>query len=270
MPAFVPDTPAASAPPASKPKAKPSLSPAVAAATCASTGAPVAEPSAGGALTRQPSKAALTKQSPGLLSLEDTISAATALAVLRGEAVILHIETAGPDPLRDEVLAIHVRRVRKHWTIAELRLKVMPLRALPAAAAEDGLGEAGRPPAKGQDVALQEAVSRLLAFLGTHRQHVFVHNSAGAQAFLGQAARQYGMAIENPVGDLVDLARLAWPDRADYSLSGLASDLLPELGTATDATKAIQGLLQAASKVLTANGVTLQPRATSRSRTYNS
>lgn len=107
------------------------------------------------------------------------------------------------------------------------------------------------------DVPLQEAITRLLEFLGTHRQHVFVHGSAGSQAFLGQAARQYGMVIENPVGDVVDLARLAWPGLADYSLSGLAGDLLPELGpirTAADATKAILGLLQAASRVLTARG----------------
>jgi DNA polymerase III alpha subunit (gram-positive type) len=194
----------------------------------------------------------------GLLSLEDTISAATALAVLRGEAVILHIETTGPDPLRDEVLAIHARRVRKHRTIAEISLRVLPLRALPAATAEDRLGsEAGRPPAKSQGVPLQEAVSHLQEFLGTHRQHVFVHGSAGTQAFLGQAARQYDMVIENPVGDVVDLARLAWPGRAEYSLSGLARDLLPELGailTTADATKAIQGLLQAASKVLAGSG----------------
>lgn len=194
----------------------------------------------------------------GLLSLEDTISVATALAVLRGEAIVLHIETTGPDPLRDEILAIHVRRFRKHRTTAELSLQVLPLRALPAATAEDGLGsEAGRPPAKRQDVPLQEAVTRLLEFLGTHRQHVFVHGSAGTQAFLGQAARQYGMMIENPVGDAVDLARLAWPGRANYSLSELAGDLLPELGpirTAADATKAILGLLQAASKVLAGSG----------------
>lgn len=193
----------------------------------------------------------------GLLSLEDTISVATALAVLRGEAVILHIETTGPDPLRDAVIAIHARRVRKHRTVAELSLRVLPLKALPVAAAESGLGEADRPPAKRQDVPLQEAITRLLEFLGTHRQHVFVQGSAGAQAFLGQAARQYGMVIENPVGDVVDMARLAWPGLADYSLSGLAGDLLPDLGpirTAADATKAILGLLQAASKVLAGSG----------------
>ncbi len=208
-----------------------------------------------GSLTAPRSSQAVPAQ--GLLSLEDTISAATALAVLRGEAVILHIETTGPDPLRDEVIAIHARRMRKHRTIAELGLKVLPLRALPAAAAEDGPGEADRPPAKRQGVPLQEAVSRLLEFLGTHRQHVFVHGSAGAQAFLGQAARQYGMVIENPVGDVVDLARLAWPGRADYSLAGLAGDLLPDLSpirTAADATKAILGLLQAASKALAGSG----------------
>lgn len=193
----------------------------------------------------------------GLLSLEDTISAATALAVLRGEAVILHIETTGPDPLRDEVLAIHMRRVRKHRAVAELSLKVLPLRALPTAAVENGLGETGRPPAKAQGVSLQEAVTRLLEFVGTHRQHVFVHGSAGTQAFLGQAARQYGTVIENPVGDVVDLTRLAWPDRVDYSLSGLAGDLLRELGplrNTADTTKAILGLLHAAEKVLASTG----------------
>lgn len=203
-----------------------------------------------GSLTAPRSSEAVPVRS--LLSLEDTISVTTALTVLRGEAVILHIETTGPDPLQDEVIAIHARRVRKHRTIAEISLRVLPLRALPHATAE-----AGRPPAKGQGVPLQEAVSRLLAFLGTHRQHVFVHGTAGAQAFLGQAARQYGMVIENPVGDVVDLARLAWPGRAEYSLSGLAGDLLPELGpvrTAADATKAILGLLEAASKVLTGSG----------------
>ncbi|OZA27093.1 MAG: hypothetical protein B7X93_09715 [Hydrogenophilales bacterium 17-61-9] len=187
-----------------------------------------------------------------LLSLEGTISVGTALAVLRGEVVTLHIETTGPDPLRDEIIAIHARRVRKHRTVAELSLKVLPLRALPHATAE-----AGRPPAKGQGVPLQEAVSRLLEFLGTHRQHVFVHGSAGVQAFLGQAARQYSMVIENPVGDVVELARLAWPGRADYSLPGLTGDLLPGLGpvrTTADAAKAILGILQAASKVLTASG----------------
>lgn len=193
-----------------------------------------------------------------LLSLEDTISVATALAVLRGEAVILHIETTGPDPLRDEVIAIHARRVRKHRTIAELSLKVLLSRALPAATSADGTGEAAdRPPAKGQGVPLQEAVSRLQEFLGTHRQHVFVHGSAGTQAFLGQAARQYGMVIENPVGDVVDLTKLAWPGRTDYGLPELAGDLLPNLGpirTTADATKAILELLQAASKVLAGSG----------------
>jgi hypothetical protein len=193
----------------------------------------------------------------GLLSLEDTISVATALTVLRGESVILHIETTGPDPLQDEILAIHARRVRKHRTIAEISLKVPPSRALPAAAAEDGLGEAGRPPAKRQGVPLQEAIAGLCRFLDTHRQHVFVHGAASTQTFIGLAARQYGMVIENPVGDVVDLARLAWPGRADYSLSGLAGDLLPGLGpirTTADATKAILELLPAASKVLAGNG----------------
>ena len=192
-----------------------------------------------------------------LLSLEDTISVTTALTVLRGEAVILHVETTGPDPRQDAVIAIHARRVRKHRTIAELSLRVLPLRALPAATTEDGLGEAGRPPAKSQDVPLQVAITRLQEFLSTHRQHAFVHGSAGTQAFLGQAARQYGMVIENPVGDVVDLAKLAWPGRADYSLHGLAGDLLPELGpiqTTADATKAILGLLQAAPKVLAGSG----------------
>lgn len=177
--------------------------------------------------------------------------------MLRGEAVILHIETTGPDPLRDEVIAIHARRVRKHRTIAELSLRVLPLRALPAATLTDGTGEADRPPAKRLDVPLHEAVTRLLEFMDTHRQHVFVHGSAGTQAFLGQAARQYGMAIQNPVGDVIDLARLAWPGRADYSLSGLAGGLIPELGpirTTADATKAILELLRAASKLLTASG----------------
>lgn len=208
----------------------------------------------GGLAAVKPSQAAKV---PCLLSLEDTISVATALAVLRGEAVILHIETTGPDPLHDEVIAIHARRVRKHRMIAELSLRVLPLRALPAAAAENGPGESDRPPAKRLDVPLQEAITRLLEFLGTHRQHVFVHGSAGTQAFLGQAARQYGMVIENPVGDVVDLAKLAWPGRADYSLYGLAGDLLPGLGpirTAADASKAILGLLQAASKVLAGSG----------------
>lgn len=213
------------------------------------------KPRSKGSLTASGSSQAVPVR--GLLSLEDTISAATALAVLRGEAVILHIETTGPDPLRDEVLAVHALRVRKHRTIAELSLKVLPLRALPAATSADGTGEADRPPAKQQDVPLQEAVTRMLEFLGTHRQHVFVHGSAGTQAFLGQAARQYGMVIENPVGDVVDLAKLAWPGRADYSIYGLAGDLLPGLGpirTAADASKAILGLMQAASKALAGGG----------------
>lgn len=234
--------------PAPPPKSKFSRNPSAAAAVLAS--ADKAKPVAGRSLARQPSKAIRAAPAHSLLSLEDTISVTTALAVLRGEAVIVYIQTTGPDPLRDEVITIHARRVRKHRTITEFSLKVLLSRALPAATSAGGTGEAAdRPPAKRQGVPLQEAVTRLLEFLGTHRQHVFVHGSAGVQAFLGQAARQYGMVIENPVGDVVDLARLAWPDRADYSVSGLAGELLPKLGpiqTTADATNAIQGLLQAA------------------------
>lgn len=191
----------------------------------------------------------------GPLSLEDTISVTTALTVLRTPIVILHIETTGADPLHDDILAIHAIRTDKLRPVEEFSAKVLPLRALPMAAAN--VDQAGRPPAKRQGAPLQEAVARLCHFLGTHRQHVFVHGSAGAQAFLGHAARQYGMSIENPAGDVVDLAKLAWPDRADYSLAGLVADLLPAFGpirTAADATKAILALLQAASNVLTADG----------------
>lgn len=193
----------------------------------------------------------------GPLSLEDTISVTTALTVLRTPMIILHIETTGPDPLRGDILAIHAIRTDKLLQVEEFSAKVLPLRALPGTAAGADTDQAGHPPALRHGVSLQEAMARVCEFLGTHRQHVFVHGSAGTQAFLGQAARQYGMSIENPVGDVVDLARLAWPDRADYSLAGLVADMLPVFGpirTAADATKAILALLQAASNVLTANG----------------
>lgn len=111
--------------------------------------------------------------------------------------------------------------------VAEFNTRVLPLRVLAAGREEDDGQEEGRPAAKRvHGVPLQEAIAGLCQFLGTHRQFVFVHGAAAAQAVLGQAARQYGHMIENPVGDVVDMARLAWPDRADYSLSGMAADLL--------------------------------------------
>lgn len=236
------------------PKASPKPTRRAAAEPSASKSAPPATAGSQGRLAvpkpNQPVKA------NGPLSLDDTISVTTALTVLRTPIVILHIETTGPDPLHDDILAIHAIRTDKLRPVEEFSTKILPLRALPRTEGADG-DQTGRPPAKRQGVPLQEAVARFCQFLGTHRQHVFVHGSAGTQAFLGQAARQYGMSIENPVGDVVDLARLAWPDRADYSLAGLVADLLPAFGrirTAADATRAILALLQAASNVLTANG----------------
>lgn len=170
----------------------------------------------------------------GPLSLEETISISVALTVLRGPFLILHVDTSGRDPGHNEILAISAIRVDEGAPIAKFRVQV---------------GEQG--------VSVQRAMTMLCAFLGNHLQHVFAHGAAATQAILGQAARQYGLVIENPVGDVVDLARLAWPDRDDYSLSGLAADLLPASRSAqeaVDATKAILGVLMAASKTLTANG----------------
>lgn len=202
-----------------------------------------------------PSKPRQFATAQGPLSLADTIAAATALAVLRGPVVILHIETTGPDPLHDDILAIHASRFDDNRVVEDFSVRVLPLRALTGPAAESA--QSGRPPAKRKAVPLQEAIAGLCQFLGAPHQHVFIHGAAATQTFVGQAARQYGMAIENPVGDVVDLAKLAWPGRGDYSLSGLVEDLLPGLGTvrtAADATKAILALLQAASKALTAKG----------------
>jgi len=211
-------------------------------------------------LARKPSKSApaKAKPAPGPLSLEDTIAAATALVVLRGPFTIVHVETTGPAPLRGEIRSIHALKVDKHRPIAEYNTRVLPLCVLAASTEADDGREDGRPAAKKtHGVPLQEAISGLCGFLGDHRQFVFVHGAAANQAVLGQAARQYGMLIENPVGDLVDLAKLAWPDRSDYSLAGLANDLLPRpspIRKASDATEAILELLEAASKALTAKG----------------
>jgi hypothetical protein len=133
------------------------------------------------------------------LSLEDTISVTTALAVLRGPFTLVHIETTGPDLLLDEILAIHAMQVDRYRSVAEFNARVLPLRALVDAVETDD-GRDGRPPARRRGVVpLQEAIAGLRRFLGTHRQHVFVHGAAHTQAFLGQAARQYVMLIENPV-----------------------------------------------------------------------
>jgi hypothetical protein len=220
---------------------------------------PVEAPTAK-SLARNPSKAAPAKAKPaaGPLSLEDTIAAATALVVLRGPFTIVHVETTGPAPLQGEITSIHALQVDKHRPIAEYNTRALPLRALAAGMEADEGREAGRPAAKKtHGVPLQEAIAGLCGFLGDHRQFVFVHGAAATQAVLGQAARQYGMLIENPVGDLVDLARLAWPDRPDYSLAGLANDLLPAsrpVRSGADATKTILALLESTSKALTDKG----------------
>lgn len=189
------------------------------------------------------------------LSLEDTISVGAALVALRVGFTIIHIESTGPDPMRDEILSLHALRVDGSRQVVEFNARVLPLRALAGPSAEGE--QPGRPPAKRNEVPLQEAIAGLCRFLGTHRQHVFVHGAASTQTFIGQAARQYSLVIENPVGDLVDLAKLAWPDRADYSLAGLAANLLPgsrPIQKAPDAAKAILALLRQASKGLTADG----------------
>jgi len=170
----------------------------------------------------------------GPLGLEETISIATALVILRGPFLILHVETTGLDTDHNEILAISAMRIDEGAPTAEFSVQV---------------GEHG--------VTVQKAVTTLCAFLGNHRQHVFAHGAEAAQTLLGPAARQYGLQIENPIGDVVDLAKLAWPGRTDYSLSGLAADLrlasrsAPE---AFDATKALLGVLMAASKQLTTTG----------------
>jgi DNA polymerase III alpha subunit (gram-positive type) len=216
----------------------------------------MAEPARGSPLVRQSAKRALATAPQALLGLEDTIAVGSALVALRVGFTIVYVETAGPDPLHDEILSVHALQVDRHRVVAEFNTKVQPLRAL--ASPEAGDDDADRPPAKRQPtIPLERAMAGLCRFLGTHRQHVFVHGAASAQTFLGQAARHYGLTIENPVGDLVDLARLAWPDRSDYSLAGLVADLLPEsspIRTSSDATKAIQALLEVSSKRLTAEG----------------
>lgn len=220
---------------------------------------PAPAPAAANPMTRPAPKSKLArvpaKQAPDLLSLEDTVSVSTALVALRMGFTIIHIETTGPDPRRDDILSIHALQVDSSGPVAEFNARVLPLRALAGPAEEDD--QSGRPPAKRPGVPLQEAIAGLCRFLGTHRQHVFVHGAAHTQTFLGQAARQYGLVIENQVGDLVDLAKLAWPGRVDYSLAGLAADLLPgprPVQKASVATKAILALLRESSKGLTADG----------------
>lgn len=195
------------------------------------------------------------KRAPDPLSLEDTISVSSALIALRGPFFIVHVETTDPDPVhgRAEILAIHAVQLDGGVPVSEFSVQVQPLAPVMALPAELGMAI----DADGEALSLQEAITGLHAFLGNRWQHVFAHGAAATQAILGQAARQYGLVIENPVGDVVDLARLAWPDRDDYSLSGLAADLLqaPRSGQeAADTTKAILDVLLAASKALTANG----------------
>lgn len=219
--------------------------------------ASAAKPASGGALTAEaPARSPAKAQQPPLLGLEDTIAVGSALVALRVGFTIVYVETAGPDPLRDEILSIHAMRVDRRKPVAEFNARVQSLRAI--ANPETGGDDSGRPLAKRQlDMPLEEAMTGLCRFLGTHRQHVFAHGAASTQAFIGQAARQYGLVIENPVGDLVDLARLAWPDRSDYSLAGLVADLLPRrapIQTSLDTAKAILALLEGASKRLTADG----------------
>lgn len=253
--------PAAAAPPPPKaksatgPKAKAPRSPAIN-VTLGMPPTVANKPTGGGALTRKgPARVPAKAQQP-LLSLEDTIAVGSALVALRVGFTIVHVETSGPDPLRDEILSIHALRVDRRRVVAEFNARVQSLRAI--ASLEAGNDDADRPPAKRQPaIPLEQAMAGLCRFLGTHRQHVFVHGAASTQTFLGQAARQYGMAIENPVGDLIDLARLAWPDRSDYSLAGLVADLLPmssPVRTSSDATRVILALLEASSKQLTAKG----------------
>lgn len=162
----------------------------------------------------------------GPLSLEDAIAVSTALVVMRGPFTIMHIETTGPDPEQGEITAIRALRVDKGMPIAEFSALDQPL-------------QRGR-------------FAVLLEFLGNNREYVFAHDAAVTRAFLGLAARQHGMLIENPVGDLIDLAKLAWPDRSDYSLAGLVA--AAPTRTPADATKAVLALLLAASKQLTAEG----------------
>lgn len=219
---------------------------------------PALAPAAANPMTRPAPKSKLArapaKQAPGHLSLEDTISVSAALVALRIGFTIIHIETTGPDPLRDDILSIHALQVDSSRPVAEFNAKALPLRALASQVEDDD--QSGRPPAKRPGVPLQEAIAGLCRFLDTHRQHVFVHGAAHTQTFLGQAARQYGLVIENQVGDLIDLAKLAWPDRADYSLAGLAADLLPgpcPVQKASDITKAILALLRESSKGMTAD-----------------
>lgn len=242
---------------ATRPKAQVSRSPAIDAIFgLASAAAAATKQAPGGALPRKAAARVPAKAQRPLLSLEDTIAVGSALVALRVGFTIVHIETAGSDLLRDEILSIHAMRVERRKPVAEFNAWVQLLRTL--ASPEAGDDDADRPPARRQAaIPLEQAMAGLCRFLGTHRQHVFAHGAASTQTLLGQAARQYGMAIENPVGDLVDLAKLAWPDQSDYSLEGMAADLLPgaiPIRTPADATKAILRLLEAASKQLTAEG----------------
>lgn len=85
----------------------------------------------------------------------------------------MHVETAGPGPLKGEILSVHAMRVDKRRPVAEFHARVLPLRALTAGPL-DVDPEAGRPAAKKPSaVPLQEAIAGLCTFLGTHRQYVF-------------------------------------------------------------------------------------------------
>jgi hypothetical protein len=144
------------------------------------------------------------KRAPDLLSLEDTISVSSALIALRGPFFIVHVETTDPDPVHGhaEILSIHAVQFDGGVPVSEFSVQIQPVPAsVPALPAELEIGMAIDE--DGDALSLQQAITGLHAFLGNRRQHVFAHGAAATQAILGRASRQYGLLIENPVGDLL-------------------------------------------------------------------
>jgi len=144
------------------------------------------------------------------------------LAHLPARFVILDLETTGLTAGKHEIIEIGaIRANRDSMQHDTYQVFVKARRKVPKKITE--LTGITQEMLNAEGVSLQEALSGLTEFVGTHR--IVTFNAEFDVSFLHAAASELGLPrLKNPVSCALQMSRRAWPGRKSYRLAELARD----------------------------------------------
>ena len=135
--------------------------------------------------------------------------------------VVFDLETTGLDSANHEIIEIGAIRVNRDSNVHDtFQGLVRPTKRVPkkitqiTGISQEMVDKDGEP--------LRKAMEEFSAFIGGLPLVAF--NADFDMAFLQHAAKQYNLALDNPVSCALKMARRAWPGRKSYRLRDLAKD----------------------------------------------